>query len=163
MVASGPREVGLRVHNHEVHGPDVEGVPHGSPVLGTTLERGHPKPGIVSAEPLQRLRVESGERERGIGEEEKDWSRVSSLLVEHGGRGRGRGCTHVMHGRSCMTTDPRIPTMSGRDGEPRVEAEEPGITCSKKREAKREVFGKSQGGRATSHYVITTFDADNLA
>ena len=28
--------------------------------------------------------------------------------------GAGEGCTHVMHDRSCMTVDPRIPTMPGR-------------------------------------------------
>ena len=27
----------------------------------------------------------------------------------------GAGCTHVMHGRSRMTIDPRIPTMPGRN------------------------------------------------
>ena len=50
----------------------------------------------------------------------------------------------LMHGRSRMTIDPRIPKMPGRSmsGLHRPEAD---ITCTK-REAKREVSGESQEG-----------------
>ena len=31
------------------------------------------------------------------------------------GGGSARGCTHLIHGRSRMTIDPRIPTMAGAE------------------------------------------------
>ena len=39
---------------------------------------------------------------------------VSSLYVLRNNCDWGRGCTHVMHVRSRVTIDPRIPTMPGR-------------------------------------------------
>ena len=45
-------------------------------------------------------------------------------------RGSGGGCTHVMHGRSRMTIDPRIPFC--RDGARRVFTDQEDIVCTKR-------------------------------
>ena len=41
-------------------------------------------------------------------------SYVQYLVKIEATSGRGGGCTPFVHGRSRMTTDPRIPTMPGR-------------------------------------------------
>ena len=64
--------------------------------------------------------------------------------------GRGGGHTHVIHGRSRMTIDPRIPTMPGRNtsGFPSPERH-----CMHAPSVKRrEVPGESYEGRAASYY-----------
>ena len=42
------------------------------------------------------------------------------LVGGPGGKGGGGRCTHVMHGRSRVTIDPRIPAMPGRSTSARV-------------------------------------------
>ena len=46
-------------------------------------------------------------------------------------RGEERWCTHVMHGRSRMTLDPRIPTMPGWNGARGVFTDQADIASAK--------------------------------
>ena len=61
---------------------------------------------------------------------------------------RGRGVLDINHGRSRMTTEPRITTMPGRSTSDFTD--KAGIACTK-RKAKREVFDEPYEGWTASY------------
>ena len=76
-------------------------------------------------------------------------------FIKGAGRERGGDVLVIMHGRSRMALDPRIPTTPGRSAR-RVTPDQEDIACCINREAKREVLGVSHEGRAVSYKKIDT-------
>lgn len=68
------------------------------------------------------------------------------------------GVLITMHGRNHVTIDPRIPSMTGRSA---LDFHRQGnqVFLAPKSGAKREVFGESQEGRASSYYEPLVVEA----
>ena len=73
------------------------------------------------------------------------WTVLPGKRIDSGKGREGKGVLIVMHGRGCMTIDPRIPTNAGTEHVGFSPTRQTLLACTE-REAKREVLGESHEG-----------------